>query len=40
MTDEEIDKLIEALEKGEATKEQQRQTAELLAIWVEPEESS
>ena len=35
MTDEEIDKLIAVLEKGEATEEQQRQAAELLAIWTE-----
>jgi len=30
MTDEELDKLIAALEKGAATEEQQRQAAELL----------
>ena len=30
MTDEELDKLIEALEMGAATEEQQRQAAKLL----------
>lgn len=30
MNDDEFDKLVAALEKGEATKEQQRRAAELL----------
>jgi hypothetical protein len=34
MTDDDLDKLIEALEKGIATEEQQRLAAELLEKWI------